>query len=129
MNSREYSSQGASLIEVLIVLVVVAILATFAILALGNSASNLERQNIAKEFKIALERARFDSVKRRPSSCQEQARVEISSPTSFSVITDQDQDGVLNLSSETKTTNFAGRGDTNIVDPDLSSTVVLRFDA
>jgi prepilin-type N-terminal cleavage/methylation domain-containing protein len=91
MNNRGHASHGFSLIEVVIVLVIVAILATFAIMALGGSAENLERQNIAKEFKVALERARFDSVKRRPATCAEQARVEILSATQFAVITDQDQ--------------------------------------
>ncbi len=129
MKNREHASHGFSLIEVLIVIVIIAVLATFAILALGSSAANLERQNVAKEFKVALERARFDSVKRRPSTCEDQARVEITSPTSFSVITDLDQNGVLDLGSETRTVNFENRGNTNITDPDPSSTITIRFDS
>ena len=130
MSNRGHASQhGFTLIEVVLVLVVIAILATFAILALGSSAENLDRQNIAREFKVALERARFDSVKRRPSTCADQARVEITSPTSFDVVTDQDQNGSLDLGTETRVVNFAGRGNKNIVDPDVSSMVTFRFDA
>jgi prepilin-type N-terminal cleavage/methylation domain-containing protein len=54
MTNRGHASHGFSLIEVVIVLVIVAILATFAIMALGGSAENLDRKNIAKEFKVSL---------------------------------------------------------------------------
>ncbi len=128
-NRGHVSQQGFSLIEILIVLVVVGILATFAFLALGNSGENLDRQNIARSFKVALERARFDSVKRHPANCADQARVELTSPTSFDVVTDQDQNGTLNVGTETRTVDFGNRGNTSIVTPDVSSIVVFRFDA
>jgi prepilin-type N-terminal cleavage/methylation domain-containing protein len=130
MNKSERTSQfGYSLIEVLIVLAIVVVLATFAIMALGTSAENIERQNIAKGFKVALERARFDSIKRRATDCAKQARVEITGPTSYSVITDQDQNDTIDLDYETVATNFTGRANTEITSPDLSSLpIVFRFD-
>ena len=64
-----YSQRGASVIEVLIVLVVVGILAVLAIASFGKSRENFARQNVAREFKVRLERARFDSVKRRANVC------------------------------------------------------------
>ena len=56
---------GFSLIEVFIVLVIMGILTTLALLQLGTSRVDFQRQRISLEFKVYLERARFDSVKRR----------------------------------------------------------------
>jgi prepilin-type N-terminal cleavage/methylation domain-containing protein len=130
MNKSERTSQfGYSLIEILIVLAIMAILVTFAVMALGTSAESIERQNIAKGFKVALERARFDSIKRRATDCSKQARVEITGASSYSVITDQDQNDTIDLDYETAATDFTGRGNTEITSPDLSSLpIVFRFD-
>jgi prepilin-type N-terminal cleavage/methylation domain-containing protein len=89
MIDREPTTQHAfSLIEVVVALVILGILSAFAIIAIGRSRKDLERQNVAKEFKISLERARFDSVKRRASDCNNMSRVEITSATSFTLLTD-----------------------------------------
>ena len=61
---RRDRQAGVSLIEVLIVLVIVAVLVTIAIAQFSRPKEVFQRQNIAREFKVALERARFDSVKR-----------------------------------------------------------------
>ena len=87
------NQRGVSLIETLIVLVVIGILVALAVVTLGKSPNNLRRQAVAREFKVSLERARFNSIRRRASTCSDMSRVEITSPTSFTLITDQDQDG------------------------------------
>src|ERR1041385_6016723 len=108
MNSLGFKSQrGASLIEVVVVLVEMAILATFAVSLLGKSSTNLERQNIAKKFKTSLDRARFDSVKRHASTCDNMSRVIITSATSFTVLTDENADGTVDSSTETRTIDFS----------------------
>jgi Tfp pilus assembly protein FimT len=114
MKMRKFNSQsGASLVEILIVLVITVILATFAIAQLGQSKTNLQRQNVARELKINLERARFDSVKRRAANAADMARVTIDSATSFSVSTDLNQNGTIDAS-DTRQINF-GSGDARIV--------------
>src|SRR5689334_13162247 len=90
------SQRGVSLVEILVVLVIVGVLVTLAIAQFGRSKENIDRQTLAKEFKVALERSRFDSVKRRPATCDDMSRVEILSATSFRYITDLDQNGTLN---------------------------------
>src|SRR5688572_20847396 len=121
-NRRLASEQGYSLIEIVLVLVIVAIMATFAILALGSSTQNLGRQNVTKEFKVALERARFDSIRRRATVCEDMARVEITSATSFDIITDVNQNGTLlnpDLTvdgGDTRTVDFGSRTLVEIVD-------------
>ena len=128
-NRGPASEHGYSLIEVVIVVVIVAILATFAILALGSSTRNLGRQNIAKEFKVALERARFDSVRRRATECAAMARVEITSASSFSLITDLNQNGVIDPASDTRTVDFGAGNLVQIVDdPPPTYPVIIRFD-
>ncbi len=120
---------GFSLIELLIVMVILAILVTFAVLALGSSSKILKRQSIAKEFKVALERSRFDSVKRRPATCDQMARVEITSATSFRYLTDTNQDGTLNPATDQRVVNFGGYSDVIITDdPAPTFPIIIRFD-
>src|SRR5215203_5571273 len=78
MKSTEFNAQsGKSIMELMIVMTVIAILVTFAVGQLGSSKTNLHRQNLAREFKINLERARFDSVKRRATDPSTMANVKI----------------------------------------------------
>ena len=125
---RLNKQSGFSVIEVLVVLVVLAILVTFAVAQFGNSGANLGRQNIAREFKVSLERARFDSVKRRASVCSEMSRVEVTSPTSFNLITDSNQNGALELSAETKTIDYSRQSNVAIVGAGLVYPIIFRFD-
>jgi len=128
MKKAEIKSQGGySLIEILIVLAVVAIVVTFAVALFGASAKNLERQNIARQFKVSLERARFDSVKRRASNCADRARVEVTSPTSFNLITDSDQNGTIDVATETRTIEYGSRSNVAIVDNAFQA-FTIRFD-
>ena len=122
------STGGFSVIELLIVLVIVGILVTFAVLSFGTSASNLERQNVAREFKTSLERARFDSVKRRASECSDMSNVTISSPTLFSYSIDRDQNGRLDLPVETTVVDFTNRSDLMVIGNGVTLPVTIRFD-
>jgi prepilin-type N-terminal cleavage/methylation domain-containing protein len=121
------SVSGFSVIELLIVLVVIGIVVTLAVIALGSSASNLARQNISREFKVALERARYDSVKRRPDTCDQMSRVEITSATSFRLLTDTNRNGSIDAGSETSLFDFGSRSSTEIVD-NVTYPITIRFD-
>ena len=121
------TQRGASLMELLIVLVIAAVLATFAVSQFGGSTDNLERQNLAREFKADLERARFDSIKRRAYTCSDMSRVTINDATSFSVTTDLTQDGTLE-SGETRNVNFANRSNVTIVGNGITLPATIRFD-
>src|SRR6185503_16201481 len=94
MDSKKFSfQQGLSILELLIVVAVALILGAVALTQLGNAKTDYQRQNIAREFKIYLERARFDSVKRRPANANDQSRVILASATSFTAIYDRNQNG------------------------------------
>jgi hypothetical protein len=51
-----------------VVISIIAIVAAIALMQRGNSNEQFKRQNITWGLKNAFERARFDSVKRRPEN-------------------------------------------------------------
>lgn len=115
MKQKRLNSQsGFSLIEVLIVLALALVITTIAILQFTDSKTDLERQRIAREFKIYLERARFDSVKRRATSISDMSRITLNSSSSFTVALDLNGNGDLDTT-ETRVVDFTDRSKTQII--------------
>lgn len=96
---------GLSVVELLIVITIISIVGGVAVMKMGTPNRQLKRQNVARELKVALERARFDSVKRRALSDMtpataysatddSRARV-IITDTSYTLITDNNRNGDL----------------------------------
>ncbi len=109
MNNKKFNSQsGISIMETLIVVVVSAVLVTLAVAKIGSSKNNLQRQNITRQLKVYLERARFDSVKRRATTANDMARVTIDSATSFNLATDLNQNGNTTDSTDFQRVDFSG---------------------
>jgi prepilin-type N-terminal cleavage/methylation domain-containing protein len=78
--SAKFNSQsGFSLVETLVVIVIIAIVATLAVLNRGVGNNTFQRQNAARELKVLFERARFDSVKRRADGAEPYAYVQVRS--------------------------------------------------
>lgn len=130
--------RGYSLVEMLIVLVITAVLVTFVVARFGRAKQQFGRQNIARELKINLERARFDSVKRHAEltvsgGVTTDLRAEvIIRPTSFDVTTDRNQNGTLDAT-DTKTVDFSGQNNVKISDKDkdgntLVFPISIKFD-
>jgi len=88
--------------------------------------SNLQRQNFAREFKNNLERARFDSVKRRPSTTSQMSQITISNETNYNVLTDTNQNGSLE-SWEVKSITLSNRNGVKILGANLVFPVTIRF--
>ena len=128
MKPNEPNPQGGfSLIEIFIVLVIIAIVTTFALLTFGSAKVDLHRQAVAREFKIYLERARFDSVKRRAEDPNRAALI-LNNATSFTVQLDFNEDGELQAN-ETRTVDFTERSNTQILVTDtLNYPVTISFD-
>ena len=66
---------GVSLIETLVVICIISIVAAIALMQRGSANTQFQRQNVARELKVAFERGRFDSVKRRADTSGVQAKV------------------------------------------------------
>src|SRR5688500_17905985 len=128
MKPNEPNPQGGfSLIEVLFVLVIIGVITAFALLTFGSSKVDLHRQAVAREFKIYLERARFDSVKRRAED-PNRANLILNSATSFTAQLDFNEDGTLQPS-ETRTVDFTQRSSTQILVTDtFNYPVTISFD-
>jgi prepilin-type N-terminal cleavage/methylation domain-containing protein len=84
---QTYQKQsGVSVVELLVVLAVISVICGFALMQRGSVDDQVKRQNAAHELKVAFERARFDSVKRRPANSGEMAMVTVT-PSSFTLRT------------------------------------------
>lgn len=98
---------GVSLVELLVVVAIIAVVASLALMQRGSANEQFQRQNISRELKVVLERARFDSVKRRAANTVLQASVTVNA-TSFTLVTDVNMDGDLSDPADSHTTDFAG---------------------
>lgn len=104
---------GVSLIETLVVVVIIAIVAALALMQRGSANEQFQRQNAARELKVAFERARFDSVKRRArpplndGDPDPRAHVVVNYD-SFVLWTDSDGDGIPATGEAVTTTLPAG---------------------
>jgi len=124
---RTKSQSGFSIVELLIVLTMVVILSTLAIMQFRSSKTDFERQNITHELKVYLERARFDSVKRRAVDTAQMSEITLQ-PTRFEVKIDFDGNGRLDAS-DVRTVDFTQRSSTQIrVTDTLNYPVKVRFD-
>jgi prepilin-type N-terminal cleavage/methylation domain-containing protein len=102
------NQKGFSIVELLIVTVVVLTLSTTALFTIRRAHIDFQRQNLAKDFKTLLDRARYDSIKRRAVNFNDRAKVIINNKRSMSLISDMNQDGTLVPANEIKVLNFAG---------------------
>jgi prepilin-type N-terminal cleavage/methylation domain-containing protein len=128
MKNRAFGNQsGVSLVELLIVLVIISILIVAAVAQFGDAGDRFETQNIARELKVNFERARFDSVKRRPTTINDMSRVVINDDTSFSLTIDADKSGSIETT-DTKNISFGGRTDVKIIATGMSFPVTVAFD-
>lgn len=121
-----YSESGKSLIEMLVVVAVTGILVTVALTKTDRAQSNLQRQNLAREFKVNLERARYDSVKRRPGTENEMSRITINDSASYDVFTDLNQDG-SRQDSEVREVRFSNSARVKILGDNLIFPINIRF--
>jgi prepilin-type N-terminal cleavage/methylation domain-containing protein len=123
--SREQSKHhenGATLVELIVVMVIVAIIAGIAVTQRGPANAQFQRQNVATQLKNAFERARFDSVKRRAQASPD-VRATVQVNASSYTLTTYKVDSTGTATADTLTT---GTSPQNVVIAGIES-VTLPF--
>jgi type II secretory pathway pseudopilin PulG len=96
LTSKTFSNDaGISVLELLIVFAMIAVLSGFALIQIVRARQLMIRANAAQELLGYLEKARLDSVRRRPATTGEMAQVQIVNATFYSVTIDADGNGTL----------------------------------
>ena len=90
------NAAGVTVLEMLIVLTMIAVISGFALMQIVRARQAMIRANAAQQFVGYLEKARLDSVRRRPlPTSTEMAQVTIVNATYYSVTIDADGNGTL----------------------------------
>lgn len=92
---RLNNAAGLSAIELLIVVAMISVLTGFAFIQIARARQLMTRANAAHQLAAYLEKARLDSVRRRPSTTPQMAQVSILNATFYSVTVDSNGDGTL----------------------------------
>jgi Tfp pilus assembly protein FimT len=85
-----------SVLELLIVMAMIAVISGFAFMQIVRARRLMIRANAAQQLAGYLEKARVDSVRRRPKDTTEMAQVSIVNANFYSVTIDSDGNGTLN---------------------------------
>ncbi len=109
-NQKLKGQSGFSLTETLVVLFIIVVVAALALMQMGSADTQFKRQNVARELKVAFERARFDSVKRHaegatPGSFFPATVVVDTDTNTYTLNTDSDRNGTY----ETLVTNLTAQ--------------------
>src|ERR1044071_537395 len=94
-STKRSNADGFSVLELLIVLTTISIVISMALIQIVRSRQQMIRANAARELVSYLEKARLDSVRRRPATTAEMAQVSIINATFYSVTIDADGNGTL----------------------------------
>jgi Tfp pilus assembly protein FimT len=90
------NAAGVTVVELLIVIMMIAVISGFALMQIVRARQVMIRANAAQEFVGYLEKARLDSVRRRPlPTTAEMAQVSIVNANYYSVTIDADGNGTL----------------------------------
>ena len=89
------NAAGFSVLELLIVVAMIAVLTGFALMQITRARQLMIRANAAQQLAGYLEKARIDSVRRRPTTTAEMAQVSIINANFYSVTIDSDGNGTL----------------------------------
>jgi type II secretory pathway pseudopilin PulG len=89
------NAAGFSVFELLIVVAMISVLTGFALIQITRARQVMTRANAARQLSAFLEKARVDSVRRRPTTNAQMAQVALLDATSYSVSIDLNGDGTL----------------------------------
>jgi Tfp pilus assembly protein FimT len=88
-------TRGFSVLELLIVAAMIGVVTGFAFMQIAQARQQMTRANAANQMTAYLEKARVDSVRRRPMTTSQMAQVSILNATFYSVTIDANGDGTI----------------------------------
>lgn len=89
------AESGASVLEIIIVLVIIGIASAWAFLRIVEAQQSARLASATQELTAYLDKARLDSIRRHATTVNQMAQVTITSPTSYNVRLDYNGDGQL----------------------------------
>src|ERR1044072_9128404 len=94
-NRRMNAESGASLVEMIIVLLIIAIASTWAFLRIVDAQQAARLSAATQELTAYLDKALLDSIRRHATGVNRMAQVSIASATSYSVRLDANGGGQI----------------------------------
>ena len=94
-NKTKGNAAGFTVLELLIVITMITVIAGFGIMQVVRARRVMVRENAARELMSYMEKARVDSVRRRPAAAGQMAQVTILNATFYSLTIDSTGDGTL----------------------------------
>jgi prepilin-type N-terminal cleavage/methylation domain-containing protein len=97
ISQKRYQSneRGASLVEMLIVLMIISIASTWAYMRIVEAQQAARLTAETQQLTAYLDKTRLDSIRRHATAVAQMAQLSIDSATSYSVMLDSNGDGVL----------------------------------
>lgn len=94
---KDSHPRGFSLLELLIVVAMISVISGFAVLNYVQAGRAVSRTNAAVELANHLQKARNDSMRRRPKDVDQMSQVKVFNRRFYSVAVDADGDGYLDI--------------------------------
>ena len=95
----ERGERGFSAIQLLVVVAIIAIISVMATVSISKAQQQMRRENVIREFKGYLEKARLDSIRRHATSTQSDGTSVTPLFTIVNTVNDGSSSTVLNLTS------------------------------
>jgi len=97
LTSVKSTARGVSGVDLLIVIAMAAVIAGFAVFSLVRANRTTNRSNYAVDIANHLQKARQDSIRRKPTELNQMAQLKVFNRRFYSIAVDADSDGYLDV--------------------------------
>jgi Tfp pilus assembly protein FimT len=118
---------GFTLIQLVVAVAIIAIITVMATISISKAQQDMRRENIIREFKAYLEKARLDSIRRHPTATADQASVTITASNTYQISMDFNYDGTI-AASEVRTITIPSNLQVQFSTGTVSLPMTTRFD-
>lgn len=97
LTSVKETARGVSGVDLLIVIAMATAIIGFAVVSLVRGSRATDRTNFAAEIANQLQKARLDSIRRKPTAMDQMAQLKVFNRRFYSIAIDVDNDGYLDV--------------------------------